>query len=338
MTDTHFGAPYIDKDEELSQPASYRHIHGGFEGTDTRFRFYFPSVDNGYKGRTFNPLSGAHGGTEDFFSSPFGEAIGGLSMCFRLGGHMIESNQGHIGDEIDAKGGEDATLYGHRASAEVARFSKFVAAQIYGVSPRPAISRPFCFHGLWKCSGDAHLEWFGRSSGHEKSRCAATGPRSTSSSIRLSASTEERWAKAISVPPPTSSASCEVLARTLRARPNTSNPAPPQRTRARLSPRHWRRPSAEQLVQVDATVRKGRFDDVSHEAQRGKIAQHQREFGTRFALLDRDDPSACDAHRVGKLSLGPAQLSSSFADDRTDLPRRSRVHYVMRTLTPRECQ
>jgi hypothetical protein len=135
VTDAQFGAPYIDKDEEVGQPAAYRHIHGGFEGTDTRFRFYFPSVANGYKGRMFNPLSGAHGGTEDFFSSPFGEAIGGLSMCFRLGGYMIESNQGHIGDEIDAKGGEDATLYGHRASAEVARFSKFVAAQIYGAAP-----------------------------------------------------------------------------------------------------------------------------------------------------------------------------------------------------------
>lgn len=48
----------------------------------------------------------AHGGTEDFFSSPFGEAIGGLMTCFRLGGYMIESNQGHIGDEIDEKGGK----------------------------------------------------------------------------------------------------------------------------------------------------------------------------------------------------------------------------------------
>ena len=135
MTDQFFGTPYIDSDEEREHPAAHRHMHGGFEGTDTRFRFYFPSVADGYEGRMFNPLSGAHGGTEDFFSSPFGEAIGGLMMCFRLGGYMIESNQGHIGDEIDEKGGEDPTLYGHRASAEVARFSKFVAAQVYGAAP-----------------------------------------------------------------------------------------------------------------------------------------------------------------------------------------------------------
>jgi hypothetical protein len=134
-TDPFFGSPYIDVDEERDAPVPHRHIHGGFTGCDTRFRFYFPPSDSGYQGRMFNPLSGAHGGTEDFFATPFGEMIGGLSMCFRLGGYMIESNQGHIGDDIDPKGGDDPSLYGHRASAEVGRFSKHVAAQIYGSAP-----------------------------------------------------------------------------------------------------------------------------------------------------------------------------------------------------------
>ena len=78
VTDPFFGAPYIDVDEERDEPVPHRHVHGGFEGTDTRFRFYFPPADSGYEGRMFNPLSGAHGGTEDFFGSPFGEMIGGL--------------------------------------------------------------------------------------------------------------------------------------------------------------------------------------------------------------------------------------------------------------------
>jgi hypothetical protein len=134
-TDPFFGQPFIDVDEERDTPVPHRHIHGGFQGTDTRFRFYFPPADAGYSGRMFNPLSGANGGTEDFFGSDAGEAIGGLSMSVRLGGYMIESNQGHIGDELDPKGGDDPTLYGHRASAEVARFSKHVAAQIYGEPP-----------------------------------------------------------------------------------------------------------------------------------------------------------------------------------------------------------
>jgi hypothetical protein len=135
ITDKYFGAPYIDVDEERSDPVEHRHIHGGFEGTDTKFRFYFPPAGGAYQGRMFNPLSGAHGGTEDFFATPFGEMIGGLGMCLRLGGYMIESNQGHIGDDVDPKAGVDPGLYGWRASAEVARFSKHVAAQIYGQAP-----------------------------------------------------------------------------------------------------------------------------------------------------------------------------------------------------------
>ncbi len=133
-TDPYFGAPFIDVDEERALPSPHRHVHGGFENTDTRFRFWFAPKDQ-WGGRMFNPLSGAHGGTEDFFGSPFGEMIGGLGTCFRLGGYMVESNQGHFGDDLDARAGGDPTLYGHRASAEAARFSKYVAEQIYGAAP-----------------------------------------------------------------------------------------------------------------------------------------------------------------------------------------------------------
>ncbi|MDO8363360.1 MAG: tannase/feruloyl esterase family alpha/beta hydrolase [Actinomycetota bacterium] len=134
VTDPFFGAPYIDEDEERTDPVPHRHVHGGFQGTDTRFQFSFPPEEQ-WQGRMFNPLSGAHGGDEKFFSTPLGEMIGGLGLSFRLGGYMVQSNQGHIGDDIDPKGGEDPTLYGHRASAETARFSKFVAAQVYGTAP-----------------------------------------------------------------------------------------------------------------------------------------------------------------------------------------------------------
>jgi hypothetical protein len=132
-TDAFFGAPWIDEDVVVDEPVPHRQVHGGFEGTDTRFRFHFPL--EGYEGRMINPLSGANGGTEDFFLSPLGEAIGGVSACLRLGAYMVQSNQGHIGDELDPKGGDDPTLYGWRASAEVARFSKHVAAQVYGEPP-----------------------------------------------------------------------------------------------------------------------------------------------------------------------------------------------------------
>ena len=135
VTDPFFGAPYIDLDEPREEPVPHRHIHGGFEGTDTRFTFYFPPAEQ-YQGRLIQPLEGAHAGHEDAFGSALmGEMLGGLPLAVRLGGYMVESNMGHIGDDIDPKGGEDPTLYGHRAAAESARLSKFVAAQVYGKPP-----------------------------------------------------------------------------------------------------------------------------------------------------------------------------------------------------------
>jgi hypothetical protein len=133
-TDPFFGPPYIDEDEDLEEPLPHRMLHGGFTGTDTRFRYYFPAADR-YEGRMITPLFGGHGGTEDFFGSPLGVMAGGLPMAVRFGAYMVESNQGHIGDDIDPKGGDDPTIYGHRASNEVARLSKHVAALVYGAAP-----------------------------------------------------------------------------------------------------------------------------------------------------------------------------------------------------------
>ena len=81
------------------------------------------------------PLEGAHAGHEDAFGGAMGSIIGGFPLMARLGGYMVESNMGHIGDDIDPKGGEDPTLYGWRAAAETQRFSKYVAAQVYGRAP-----------------------------------------------------------------------------------------------------------------------------------------------------------------------------------------------------------
>jgi hypothetical protein len=135
VTDSYFGKPYIDCDEWRDRPVKHRHIHGGFEGTATRFSFYFPPQQY-YQGRMFQPLEGAHAGHEDAFAGAMGEMLGGLEMMgHRLGGYMVESNSGHIGDDIDPRGGNDPTLYGYRASVETARFSKYVAVQVYGKAP-----------------------------------------------------------------------------------------------------------------------------------------------------------------------------------------------------------
>ncbi|HVU74710.1 MAG TPA: hypothetical protein VHE83_17235, partial [Mycobacteriales bacterium] len=132
--DTFFGTPYIDADEWREEPYPHRHVHGGFDGCDTRFTFYFPRPEE-WQGRMYSPLEGAHGGHEEAFGGPMGELIGGLRMTVRLGGYMSESNQGHIGDDIDPVGGEDPSIYSHRANTEAGRFSRHVAAQVYGTAP-----------------------------------------------------------------------------------------------------------------------------------------------------------------------------------------------------------
>ncbi len=137
VTDDFFGAPYIDEDAERAQPSPYRYIHGGFTGTDTRFSFCFPRSED-YQGRLLQPLEGANAGHETVNTGPLGLVTGGLEMAFRLGGYTVESNMGHIGDVMDAKAGPDPTIYGYRAAAESARFSKHVASQIYGAPPRYA--------------------------------------------------------------------------------------------------------------------------------------------------------------------------------------------------------
>jgi hypothetical protein len=95
-------------------------VHGGFEGTDTRFSFYFPAKET-YRGRMFQPLEGAHAGHEDAFAGPMGQMLGGLQLIGeRLGGYMVESNSGHIGDDIDKRAGDDpGTFFQARGCAGV---------------------------------------------------------------------------------------------------------------------------------------------------------------------------------------------------------------------------
>lgn len=146
VTDDFFGPPYVDVDEQRDAPTPHRYLHGGFTGTDTRFSLYFPPADV-YQGRMFQPLEGANAGHEDAFATTHGALLGGLEMIVRLGGSMVESNMGHLGDVPDPRAPDDRTLYGWRAAAETGRFSKFVASEVYGEPPHHAY--------VWGGSGGA---------------------------------------------------------------------------------------------------------------------------------------------------------------------------------------
>ncbi|HQR88574.1 MAG TPA: tannase/feruloyl esterase family alpha/beta hydrolase, partial [Caulobacter sp.] len=134
VRDSYFGAPYIDRDEWREVPYPHRNVHGGFANTDTRFTFYFPAQEE-WGGRMYHPLEGAHAGHEEAFAGAMGALLGGLDMMVKLGGYMVESNSGHIGDDIDPRAGIDPGLYGYRASVESARFSKYICKQVFGREP-----------------------------------------------------------------------------------------------------------------------------------------------------------------------------------------------------------
>src|ERR1700749_2786254 len=104
--DGYFGKAYIDRDEYREKPYPHRNVHGGFENTDTRFTFYFPAKEE-WGGRMYHPLEGAHAGHEEAFAGAMGALLGGIDMMFKLGGYMVESNSGHIGDDVDPRDGGD---------------------------------------------------------------------------------------------------------------------------------------------------------------------------------------------------------------------------------------
>lgn len=139
--DAFFGPAYIDVDEWHDKPLRFRYLHGGFKGTDTRFSFYMPEKRI-YGGRFFQTLPGGNGGSEysvlDAIHNydQFG-VVPPLSLlgAFKRRGYLIESNQGHFGDDLSGIK-DDPTILAYRASEQTARFAKVIAAQMYGSAPK----------------------------------------------------------------------------------------------------------------------------------------------------------------------------------------------------------
>jgi hypothetical protein len=122
--DPFFGAPVIDIDEWRDKPYRHRYMHGAFDGTDTRFSFYFvPESD--YRGRFLQWLEGGFGGHEH-------EALNLVAFAASCGAYVIESNQGHIG--VDP-GPPDPSITGWRASEATARLASEHASEMYGSPP-----------------------------------------------------------------------------------------------------------------------------------------------------------------------------------------------------------
>jgi hypothetical protein len=132
MGDPYFGPAFVDVDEWRDTPVRHRYVHGGFEGTDTRFSYYFPPAEQ-WEGRLLQTLEGGNGGHEDTAQRGIG-TIGGIAFAVASGCYLVESNQGHVGDDMRILLTEP-TVGAYRASAQSARFSHELATEMYGEPP-----------------------------------------------------------------------------------------------------------------------------------------------------------------------------------------------------------
>ena len=121
--DEQFRRPYIDEDEWRDEPVPHHYIHGGFEGTQTRFCFYFPKKGD-YRGRFFQPVSPFVGDEKESQSQSGAENK--IAMAVLHGAYLVESNLGGI-----VNGGDDPSLM-YRACAACAEFSRKLAREYYG--------------------------------------------------------------------------------------------------------------------------------------------------------------------------------------------------------------
>lgn len=130
--DPMFTKPYVDVDELRTSPEPHRYINGGFEGTEARFSFYFPPAEK-YEGRFHHntyPLSTS----EDIGPFPidgFDVAAGNLGFTLDSGAYYVQTNMG------GAFRGPDPSIAAYRVNAAAARYSRVVAAEVYGRPHRP---------------------------------------------------------------------------------------------------------------------------------------------------------------------------------------------------------
>ena len=109
-------------------PVPHRYVHGGFRGTDARFAFYFPPADQ-YEGRFIQ------GPTHQL---TFNENLGNSQISFVIasGGYAVQTNMGGTEAATATEDvlffGKDPAVVGYRVNAAAAKYSRVVAAEMYG--------------------------------------------------------------------------------------------------------------------------------------------------------------------------------------------------------------
>lgn len=120
--------PYIDVEEQRSDPVPHRYVHGGFTGTDAQFSFYFPP-EHQYQGRFFhNTYPMALSSDIGPFPIQFDVAMGDLGFTVDSGAYYVQTNLGGM----ERMRIPDPAIGAYRVNAAAAKFSREVAARIYG--------------------------------------------------------------------------------------------------------------------------------------------------------------------------------------------------------------
>lgn len=126
--DPDYAEPFVDVDEQRSTPEPHRYVSGGFKGTDARFSFYFPPKEQ-YQGRFFhNTYPMAVTSDVGPFPIQFEVAVGDLGFTFDSGAYYVQTNNGAVFRNPQV----DPAVAAYRVNAAAAKFSRTVAAEVYG--------------------------------------------------------------------------------------------------------------------------------------------------------------------------------------------------------------
>lgn len=120
VLDEQFQKPYIDIEEWRNTDVGYYYVHGGFEGTEVKFSFYFPKKEH-YKGRFYHFMAPVQS-HEDTSQGLMGEE-NKIANAITNGAYFVESNMG---------GPSSMGPYIYQSSAAVAEYSREVARRIFG--------------------------------------------------------------------------------------------------------------------------------------------------------------------------------------------------------------
>ncbi|UGQ11507.1 Tat pathway signal sequence domain protein [Yinghuangia sp. ASG 101] len=120
--DPRYNRPFIDVDTWRDTPTRHRFVSGGFTGTAARFAFYLPPPRQ-YRGRFFQI-------TYPLFTSEEADADD-VGFALAHGAYHVRTNMGGAEEGI-MSGGTDPSVWGYRINAAAAKFSRVVAAGMYG--------------------------------------------------------------------------------------------------------------------------------------------------------------------------------------------------------------